>query len=167
MSAPKGGSRPGAGKPSNATRHATRIETFTDKCAGHLRRTYDNLRMLADGKAVRVETEWAKAGTVTRKDVVRDADGNPRSDKNGRFTIIDVQVYPDTDPDKWVRQKRKVIELPPEFRANEHIADRVMGKPRQAVDLGNQDESPLRIEVAFEAAVSKFYPSRADDADID
>jgi hypothetical protein len=165
MSATKGGSRPGAGKPSNATRHATRIETFTDKCAGHLRRAYENVKKIADGDTKRIETEGARAGTITRKDVARDKHGEAIRDKNGKLTVIDVLVYPDLPADQWVWFKRKAIHLPPDLKANQEIADRVMGRPRQAVELGNGESGPLRIEV-FEQAVARFYGHPEPEPDV-
>jgi hypothetical protein len=130
MGANHGGARPGAGRPSNQEKHQEAIATFTDLAARGLTQCFDNLCTLADGGFERTEVKMAPAGTLKRKDVVRDKDGEPLTDKNGKMTVVEVLLYPDLPADELVVIERKVITLAPDFRANEYLVDRVIGKPR-------------------------------------
>lgn len=144
-----GGARAGAGRKANAEKYAGPIAEFTDLCAGHAAQAFENLRRIADGDAARVESKWAPAGTLTRKDVARDVHGRALTDRNGKLTVIEVLLYPDLPADELVMVERKTIHLPPECRANEAIVDRFAGRPTQAVELGNGDDGPLKIVVEY------------------
>jgi len=151
-----GGSRPGAGRKPNAVKYEGQLGSFHDRAAEGLGRTYDNLRALADGECVRVETRRQRAGTITRKDVARDAKGEPVRDKNGKLTVIEVQVYPDLPPDEMVVVEEKSIRLPPDFKANELFVDRLGGRPKQGVEVSGEDGGPIPIDLM--AAIEKLYP---------
>jgi hypothetical protein len=161
MAGQHGGSRTGSGRKRNAERHEEQILGFTDLCAGHLQRVFANLRQIADGEAERYETKWAPAGTLTRKDVARNKDGDPIMDRNGRMTVVEVLLYPELPADEPVCIETKRISLPPETKANEVISERVAGRAMQAIELGNGDDGPLKIQVVYADA---DYPSGAAEA---
>jgi len=151
-----GGFRPGSGRKPNAVKYEGPIASFLDRAAEDLDQTYRNLRDLADGKCVRVETRRKPAGSIVRKDVLRDKEGNPVADKRGKFTTIEVLLYPDLPPLQMVVLEEHEFKLPPDFKSNELYVDRLMGKPKQAVEHSGEDGGPIPIE--FIAAIEKLYP---------
>jgi hypothetical protein len=152
-----GGPRPNSGRPSNAAKHEARLATFTDKVATHLPQAYKNLEALADGEAEGFEDEWKAAGAYTRKAVARNPDGTVVQDKNGKTTLEDVLCFPGLPPLELVMVGRKVRHLPPDFKANELMVERIGGKPRQAVELTGEDGG------AVEHAVTIYLPSNNRD----
>src|SRR6185437_1634020 len=96
-----GGKREGSGRKSNAEKYGLQSARYHDLCADYLVEAFGSLRGLIDGP-VRVETRRARAGTVVRKDVVRDDDGRPMADKNGRLTVIELKVFPGLADDEMV-----------------------------------------------------------------
>jgi hypothetical protein len=76
----KGGAREGAGRKSNAEKYGVQIAEYTDRCAEFLDDAQEKLRELIEG-ATRSECKRARAGTVTRKDVVRDEDRRGADDQ--------------------------------------------------------------------------------------
>ena len=151
----KGGSIPGSGRQSNAAKHEVQITKFTDLAASGLSQCFDNLATLADGGYERTEIKYEPARLIKRKDLARDKDGNVIRDARGKPTIVEVLEFPDADGDVWIETERKVIKLGPDFRANEYLVDRVMGRPRQAVEVTGEDGGP--ISMAFEDAIAKVY----------
>jgi hypothetical protein len=135
------------GRPRNAVVHREPIEGFTAQAANALPGNFDNLTMLADGGFERVELKYAPASTVTRRDIAREADGTVIRDDKGKPTVIDVPLYPDLDDDELVLVERKVSYAEPNVRACEYLVDRVMGKPRQAVELTGEDGDAIRHAV--------------------
>ncbi len=143
-----GGERDGAGRKRKAERYAPQIESFTDRCADHLAAGFERLCELING-GVRVEVKRQKAGTLTRKDVLRNKDGDPIADKNGKFVPIEVPLYPDLDKEEMVVVEEKTVTNPPDVRAIQELNERVLGKASQPVELGNGDDGPLKIQVVY------------------
>lgn len=143
-----GGKRDGAGRKRKAERYASQIEGFTDRCADHLSEGFARLCDLIEG-GVRREVKRQKAGTLTRKDVLRNKDGDPISDRNGKFIPIEVLLYPDLDKDELVIVEEKTITNPPDVRAIQELNERVLGKASQPVELANGDDGPLKIQVVY------------------
>jgi hypothetical protein len=145
----KGGAREGAGRKSNAEKYGVQIAEYTDRCAEFLDDAQEKLRELIEG-ATRSECKRARAGTVTRKDVVRDEDGEPIADKNGKLTVIEIKVFPDLPDDEMVIVEERTISLPPDLRAIECLTDRVCGRPipseELAPDPADQAINPMDLE---------------------
>lgn len=156
MAGQHGGPRPNSGRKPNAVKYEEPIASFHDRAAEDFEATYEKLRQLADGKALRFETKRQPAGTIFRKDVARDAKGVPIKDKNGKLTVIEVLVYPDLPAGQMVAVEEKQFVLPPDFKANELFVDRLCGKPKQAVEHSGEDGGPIPIELI--AAIEKLYP---------
>jgi hypothetical protein len=170
-----GGSRQGAGRPTNADAHREPIADFTARAAGYLPTAFDNLARLASGELVRVETKYERAACLTRKDVARDDDGEILRDKNGKPTVIEVPAFPGIDADEWVAVERKVTPLAPDFRANEYIINRAMGTPTPAatpdpegLDLRAALIVAARLVAAYadpDAEPTKALPAPAHEVD--
>ena len=144
----QGGARPGAGRPSNAERYSDRLTGFTDAAADYLPTAFENLERLAECPE-RVELEHQAAGTIFRKDVVRKADGTPFLDAKGKPVPIMVCAFPELPPDHMVLVKRKVVQLPPDFKANELFVERIGGKARP---MPEPDEEGLDLAQALDQA---------------
>lgn len=152
-----GGRRDGAGRKPNAERHARRSATFTDRCAAQLAKTFRNLVAIATG-ATRTTTESRALGSIMRKDVVRKPDGTPWVDGKGKPAMCEVLAHPGEDPGRMIVTRRTVVELPPDFRANELIVDRVMGTPFPAAE---EAADILEIRQALLAAIAAIAARRA------
>jgi len=132
------------------------IASFHDRAAEDFGQTYENLRALADGKCCRVEVKRKPAGSITRKDVLRDKEGTPIPDKRGKFTMIEVLLYPDLPPLQMVTLEEVEYRLPPDYKSNELYVDRLCGKPKQALEHSGEDGGPIPIDLI--AAIEKLYP---------
>ncbi len=172
MAGTHGGARPGAGRKPNAEVHAESVGGFTLSAAEYLPQAFENLRLLAEGGALRVEQKWSPAGTLTRKDVARDDAGAPLFDKNGKLSIIEVPLYPDLPAEEPVMVERKVTTLPPDYKANEYLVDRVAGKTAPAPDPDPEGLSLVEALDLAEADVAGYVepdeaaraaPLQADD----
>jgi hypothetical protein len=150
MAGQHGGSRTGAGRPSNADRCEAPFGDLVAQFAGHLGKVYQNLENLADGSEL-VDEEWKAAGTITRKDLARNGDGSVVRDDKGKPTIVDVLVYPDKPKDEMVLVGRKVKHLPPCFKSNELMVDRTGGKARPAPE---PDPEAMKLDEALDLADS-------------
>jgi hypothetical protein len=164
---PSGGSRPGAGRPRKNDRNQTPVADAEKRCADRLPRTFDNLEQLADGEAIQLEAEdtWQAAGTVVIQVGLFDDEGQAIIDEKGKPKLTRKLAFPDRDPEELVlvKRERKKIEYPPDRQANEYLADRVMGKPRQSVEHTGEDGE------AIKHAVTIYLPDngRRDNPDVD
>lgn len=139
----------GPGRPPKAAKQLGRKAEVDALVEAHMPKVWVNLRTLADGKAQRVEEVWEAAGTVTRKDIARDKEGNAILDKNQKPTLVEVLVFPDLPATQMVKVGEKVVKLPADFKANEHIWNRFGGRP--AEEKGEKDDD-LDINKAVEEA---------------
>ena len=160
----RGGARPGAGRPSNAERHQEAIANFSDLAAAGLGQCYAKLRALADGGCERTEVTWAPAGTVTRKEPLRDADGSPILNRAGGPILVEVLAFPDKPADELVAVEKKVITLAPDFKALEYLANRPMGRPREEAQP-DAEQLDLRAAWASARAAMAARKARPPDAD--
>jgi hypothetical protein len=126
-----GGARKGAGRPKNATKHKQTAASLTELCADFAPQAFANLKILANGGFERVKLEY-ELQTIVPEPGETDAEGSPR-----RPYLAEVLVG------------RKVEYAEPDREANKYLIDRVHGKPRQAVELGNGDSGPLKIQVVY------------------
>ncbi|WP_422928545.1 hypothetical protein [Singulisphaera sp. PoT] len=46
---------------------------------------------------------------------------------------------------------------PPDFKANEYLLNRILGKPTEAIEISGPDGGGVPLTVAFESAVAKIY----------
>lgn len=106
-----------------------------------------NLVKLANGGLVEVEETLEPAGTVTVKVLVLDKAGEPVLDFNGKPVLAEQLLYPDLPPGQLVVTSRKTGTLHADRQANQYLLDRVMGKPRQAVELTGKDGGAIPIEI--------------------
>ena len=148
---PRGGARPGAGRKTRLERYGGDIVRAEDRCRDRLPTTLDNIEKIADGKAVRVEVKRQPAGTIFRKDVVRDKDGHPVADSKGRFVSIEGLSYPDLDPTEMVEVERKETHFAEDLQANQYLADRVMNRLAAGADVpieeGADGSAPFNLEL--------------------
>lgn len=149
MAGKHGGSRSGAGRKSKAEKHAGAVAGAEQRIADHLPELIENLLGLADGATQRVEEKWEPAGTRTIDEVATDRDGKPLLDPRGRTQILKRPAFPDKKPDEMILVERKVIVMGPDFRANEYLVNRVLGKPTERHEVSGEDGEPLVIRVEY------------------
>lgn len=128
----RGGKRPGSGR---KAADLTRLRAEFHKVAhglivDRLPDLIGNLVKLANGGYERVEVEQTPA------DVVMAAD-------------LNVPVG------QLVVTRRKVATAEPDREANKYLVDRVLGRPRQSVELSGPDGAA--IPVSIERAIAKIY----------
>jgi hypothetical protein len=138
----KGGARKGAGRPRNATKHATTATTLTELCAGFASQAFKNLVVLANGGYERVKLEY-ELQTVVPDPADLDPEGLPRKP----FEAL-------------VLSGRKVEYAEPDREANKYLIDRFAGRPRQAVELTGEDGSAIRH------AVTIYLPENGRDTSV-
>jgi hypothetical protein len=142
----RGGARPGAGRPRKAEKYAKPIADTEDRIAGRLPKTLTNLEEIADGTE-QIEEEWVEKLTV----VVETSE----VDQDGRVHKVKKQLFPKARPGQLVLVKRKVTKIPPDFRANSYLADRIMGKPTVNAEINLSelsDDELLRALAALATA---------------
>lgn len=59
--------------------------------------------------------------------------------------------------------KERVYTKPPDYRANEYLINRVMGKPKESVEVDTPPDSPL-IAI-FNASLGRIYGDKSDTGD--
>jgi hypothetical protein len=119
-----------------------------------------NLVKLANGGFKQVKETLEPAGTVTVKVALTrplfikgeqqfDDAGRPllvdEVDMNGNPVLVEKLAFPDLPADELVVTGRSVEVAAPDRAANQYILDRVMGKPRQAVEVTGKDGGPIPI----------------------
>lgn len=145
----KGGKRAGAGRPRNATKHATTAADLTTLCANFAPKAFANLVKLANGGFERVKLEYEPAANLTIRVLACDADGKPILGPRGGPTFVDQPLHPELAPDALVLVGRKVEWAEPDREANQYMIDRFAGKPRQAVELTGQDGAAIKHAVTI------------------
>jgi|GEM_PF-6303202 len=163
MAAQHGGERPGAGRPSNAVRHAEPIAKAGDRLAGVLPDITEALIDIALGRGF--EETWEPAGTVTFKDFLRikdmpepepDPEADPLQnpdpeavwlDPKGKPVPMERSLYPHLPANELVLVQQKPWK--PDIRAIQEAHDRLIGKAIQALSLSNGEDGPLKIQVVY------------------
>jgi hypothetical protein len=144
-----GGQRPGAGRKPNVEKYSDQIAKASDRLAEALPDFVESLIDLTLGKATG-ET-WAAAGTVTRKDVARDADGKPVVGEKGKLYIVDVPVFPDKPPEELVLVEK--TPGPPDIKAIMYAWDRLEGRPNY---VAPPDPEALSLREALEKVKARI-----------
>ena len=152
-----GGARPGAGRKAKAEKFAGPIAKVEERIADRLPQIVDNLEAIADGNAPRVEEKWEPAGTLMIEKLATDPDGNQMFDAKGNPVTVKVLAFPDLPPEQLVLVEKKVVTAGPDFKANEYLANRILGKPTEAIEISGPDGGGVPLTVAFESAVAKIY----------
>jgi hypothetical protein len=158
MAGTHGGRREGSGRKPNAEKYAAPISRFNDLAAAGLVQCFDNLATLADGGFERVEIKQVPAGLLTRKDVARDAGGEPILDDKLKPTIVEVQIFPELEADELVTVERKTTTLAPDYKANEFLVNRVMGGVRPEPE---PDSELVDLKEAVELAAAAIAARKA------
>lgn len=135
----RGGARPGAGRKKRSVKHAGPVATAEQRIADQLPQLIDNMMTLAHGGYQRVEEEW------TPNPLDGDADGDD----------LPATAQP------LVLTKRKVSVAEPDRTANQYLIDRILGRPRQSVEVGGNGRRPIPITI--EALISQVYGDPACD----
>jgi hypothetical protein len=124
MAGQNGGARPGAGRKRKYEKYQTAIEKAELRIAQKLPEILDNLEILADGGQQIITEEWQPAGLVTL---------TKHDDEKDKY--YQVQAFPGLDPLEPVLVKRTVVTSGKDLRANQYLADRVMGRPTQKQEI--------------------------------
>lgn len=152
-----GGARPGSGRKAKAEKFAGPIAEAEQRIADRLPLVIDNLEAIADGNAPRVEERWEPAGSIVVERLALDSNGNQIYDNKGNPATVKTLAFPDKPADEMVLVERKVVTAGPDFKANEYLANRILGKPTEAIEVSGPDGGTLAITAVFEQAVSKIY----------
>lgn len=160
----RGGKRANAGrKPSQAKTLSLEVGELPADVESQLEdafkaiapRCVANLAYLANGGFERVEQKYQPAGLVVVEAIATDAKGETLLDAKGNPVVIERSLYPNLPPDELVLVERKVEVAEPNFKANEFIVNRVLGKPRQAITVkAEDDEVNVRIAMSEQIAAS-------------
>ena len=152
-----GGRRTSAGrKPTEVTRTSIELDKAVNGIIGDMALDLvANLKRLADGGYQRVTETLEPAAEMMRDALVRDADGNPRFEADGRPMMAKQPLYPNAKPGEMVVTKRVVEVVDGDRAANEYLLNRRFGKPKQAVELSGPDG--VAIPVSIEAAIEFIY----------
>ena len=147
----RGGSRPGAGrKTAEVTKFRADVEKATrDLVVDRIPELLDNLVHLANGGYQRVKESWEPAGLVMVDAEVEDVDGNPVYDARGCPVTAKRPAFPEIPPDKMVCTSRTTETADCDRAANEYLINRVLGRPKQALEISGEDGSPLKIEIVY------------------
>lgn len=157
-----GGKRRGAGRKTLAL---TALRQDTDRAArdlvaGWLPELLGNLKRLADGGYERIEETWEPAGLILIDAPALDADGHPLLGPRGGAVTVKRSAFPDLPPDQPVLVSRRREIADGDREANKYLVDRVLGRPKQAVEMSGPDGNA--IPIAIEQLIGKVY---GDDAD--
>ncbi len=156
----RGGPGRGQGRKKRSDRYGGAIVAAEDACRDRLPQTLANIEKIADGRTVQVEEKSKPAGTIFRKDVVRDPAGHPIADSKGRFVSIEVLSYPDLDAAEMVVVERKETHYPEDLPANAYLADRVLGKVTPADDVPGDAEdgepAPFDLDLLTDEDYAEF-----------
>jgi len=132
----------GPGRPRKADKYGGHIAQAEDLIADRLPKIIDNLIKLADGGYERVEEEWLPAALVTIG--------------SGEF---EMKAFPDKPDDELVLVKRKVSHADSDRVANIYLADRLMGKPTDKVEVSGEDGDAIAIRVEYADADPGLTPT--------
>lgn len=121
-----------------------------------------NLSILANGGYERVERTYQPAGLVLVEDFARNAKGEILTNAKGDPIKIDRRLYPDKPVDELVLVEQSISYAEPDRQANQYIVDRVLGKPRQAVEL-TDGETVKDIVAEAEARAAAHRPAERPD----
>jgi hypothetical protein len=129
----RGGARPGAGRKKRSVKHAGPVATAEQRIADQLPSLIENMLKLAHGGYQRVEEEWT-----------------PLADESD-----DGETSTPSGPHPLVMTKRKVSWAEPDRSANVYLIDRILGRPRQSVEVGGDGRRPVPITI--DALICKVY----------
>ena len=152
-----GGARPGSGRKPRAERFASEIELAERRCADRLPQVLDNLELIADGESPKIEERWEAAGSVMIEVQAKGPAGELLFTPSGRPSMVKALAFPGRGPEELVLVERKVITAGPDFKANEYLADRILGKPTAAVELTGKDGEALEV-------IQVYLPDNGRDA---
>lgn len=137
---PRGGIRPGAGRPRKAVKYERPINKAERQIVDRLPDLLDNLLALADGGYERVEERYEPAGTVLIDQELRNPDGQVALDAQGKPVRGKVQAFPHLAPDQLVLVQRTVSRADKDRAANVYLVDRIMGKPTEHQEIEHHGE---------------------------
>ena len=130
-----GGARPGSGrKPKDFTKLRAEILAETDRIiCDNLPQLIKNMLYLANGGFERVEEKWCPPQEMTK--------------------VVDGEEIRLTTEAQLI--ERKVSWAEPDRAANQYLIDRILGKPKQAVEMSGPGGGA--IPLAVEDAIVKVY----------
>lgn len=165
-----GGARPGSGRKAKAEKYAPKITAIEDRLADRLPVIIDNLEALADGGYERVKKKFEPAGLIFVTDILRDKAGNAYRDENGEPITGKVRAFPDKEADEMVCVEMTTETADHDRAANIYLADRILGKPTQAVDLTSNGETvtglvPQMTDDELDARLLDLYERGLNERD--
>ena len=146
---PRGGKRPGAGRPRKYEKFAAKIDATDAKIAAQLPAILKAMLELAKGHYAQDSETWEPAGTVLIDEV------QVENDKSGRPHAIKTRVkaFPDKEDDEMVLTKRTRTWAAPDGASCRYLADRIMGKPGPEMEPEEEeDEEQVRVTAAARLA---------------
>lgn len=161
--APRGGTRPGAGRKKTTEKYALPIRRAEKQIVDRLPERVERLHELANGGFEQVTETYEPAGSVLLELPLRGADGQPLLDRGGRPILARQRAFPDLAADALICVRRVVSVAAPDRKANEYLLDRIMGRPTVAV--AGEIEQTHKLPPPLEAMIAKVYGETADDGD--
>lgn len=128
MAGTHGGPRPGAGRTPKSEKYHGPIAAAERQVADKLPDVVAAQLALALGETTRTVRKYQAAGSIVRKDVVRDSAGLPIPDRHGRPTPVEVPMYPGRPADDLVLVETIATTPEPDHRAGAYLIDRILGK---------------------------------------
>ncbi len=167
MSNTHGGARAGAGRKPKAEKYEPQITAAEDRLAGRLLTRLQTLEDLADGGKKKVTRKYEPAGLIFVDGILRDDDKKPYLQPSGEPIRCKVRAFPDLDAKKMVCVEEAVETLAPDRAAGIYLADRILGKPTQAVEAEiKSDLGDVFLDV-FGGALTKIYGDLKVEGDPD
>ena len=167
-----GGARPGAGRKATAEQFESEIAAAKKRCADTLPHRLETLIELAQGGYIKRTRKMEPAALVLVEEVQRDTNGSLIYDELERPLKIKVRAFPEAAPGEMVCIEEIQETLAPDRAANIYLADRILGRPTQAVEVSGPDggeiplssrPDPARLSLgdleALEALLAKATPS--------
>lgn len=137
----------GHGRPRKAEKFKRPIAAAEKRCADRLPQHIENLEQLADGGYQRVTEKWEPAGLILIDLPVRDSNGDPVKDEDGKVIIAKQPAFPNAAPTALVLVQRTTEIADRDRAANIYLVDRIMGKPtqREEVEHSGPDGGPIPV----------------------
>lgn len=168
MPNPRGGARPGAGRPRKADKFAGPIAAAEARIAGRLDEIVENLLRLADGGYDRVVEKFEPAGLLMVDVEITGEGGEPLYDAKGAPLMQKRPAFPDLDPGEMVCVSRTRETAERDRVANIYLLDRILGKPTQAVEVAGPEGEPMaRVVVVLPHNGRDALPAPAEAVDVE
>lgn len=162
MSNTHGGARAGAGRKPKAEKYEPQITAAEDRLASGLPSRLGTLEDLAVGGKKKITRKYEPAGLVFVDGILRNDDGHPYLHPNGEPVRGKVRAFPDLDAKKMVCVEEAVETLAPDRAAGIYLADRILGKPTQALEAEVKSDLGDAFIEAFGGALTKIYGVSGD-----